>query len=148
MPHDRILGIRNKNCEVKATDEKIKAVKNFRRLQYKDVLFYAGIIADLFPILQKGWKHYRQAQKVKQCRWGGDQEKAFQDMKKCFTTAPVCRIFDPDLETVVTTNASEEAIRSVLERVDKITGLYHPVELFSRRFDTQHKKWSTREQET
>jgi RNase H-like domain found in reverse transcriptase len=52
----------------------------------------------------------------KQLDWGKPQESAFHDVKRAYTTAPVLKIADPALDYVVTAEASDIGIGTVLEQ--------------------------------
>ena len=46
--------------------------------------------------------------------WTSKKEKAFQGLKKTCTTAPVLRIYDPDLAVRLETDASKKTLRAAL----------------------------------
>ena len=46
--------------------------------------------------------------------WGQQQDQAFNDLKTALTTAPVLRPFERDLEMIIETNASNQAIAGIL----------------------------------
>ena len=59
-------------------------------------------------------------------------DKAFQSLKKTFTTAPVLRHYDPDLEVVVETDASDYVSVGVMSQHHN--GILHPVAFFSKKY--------------
>jgi len=50
--------------------------------------------------------------------WGPAQQKAFEDLKKAFTMAPILRHFDYDCEIVVETDASDYVLAGILSQYD------------------------------
>jgi len=63
-------------------------------------------------------------------KWGLDQQTAFAELKRCFTTAPVLAYFDYDRKTVLETDASDWASGGVLSQYDD-EGRLRPVAYFS-----------------
>lgn len=64
--------------------------------------------------------------------WSEKAAKAFADLKLAFTTAPVLAHFDPDLETVVETDASDFVYAAVLSQVQR-DGSLRPVAFLSKK---------------
>lgn len=62
--------------------------------------------------------------------WGTEEQGAFDSLKKSVTSAPVLRHFDPNLDTVVETDASDINVGGVLSQ--NYEGRLHPVAFFSR----------------
>ena len=61
-------------------------------------------------------------------------EQAFQELKKRFTTAPILAHFDPNIEAIVETDASDFALGGVLSQRNTETGKLHPIAFHSRKF--------------
>ena len=66
---------------------------NFYRRFIKD---YSRVAGPLFQLLRKDSPYI----------WGQAQQQAFEDLKTRFTTGPILRYFNPDLNTVLETDAS------------------------------------------
>jgi len=64
--------------------------------------------------------------------WGPAQQKAFEDLKKAFTTAPILRHFDYDREIVVETDASDHVSAGILSQYDD-EGTLHQVAFYSKK---------------
>ena len=64
--------------------------------------------------------------------WTDECEKAFEKMKKIFTTAPILVQFDPDRETVLETDSSGWCIGGTLMQYND-DGLLHPCGYFSKK---------------
>ena len=64
-------------------------------------------------------------------KWDEECEQAFQTLKSAFTSAPVLKHFDPDLEIIVETDASDYISAGILSQYhDRIL---HPVAFFSKK---------------
>src|SRR5258706_9551396 len=67
--------------------------------------------------------------------WSPECEKVFNQLKNAFTTAPILRHFDPDLETILECDASDYVVSSILSQkhLHQDTGkmVLHPVALMS-----------------
>jgi len=64
--------------------------------------------------------------------WGPEEQRSFDRLKQCMTTAPVLRTFDSRRRSVLTTDASEVALSAVLTQPDD-DGVHHPVAYESRK---------------
>jgi transposase InsO family protein len=78
--------------------------------------------------------------------WDEDKEQAFISLKNAVCSAPVLRIFDPDLPTTVETDASGFAIGAVLFQTDA-SGISRPVAFTSRKLQPAERNYPTHEQE-
>ena len=63
----------------------------------------------------------------------------FNTLKKAFTTAPVLRHFDPDLDVLIETDASDYAISAVFTQPHD--GVLHPVAFHSRKMDEHQRNY-------
>ena len=66
-------------------------------------------------------------------QWTEDAQKAFDELKRRFTSAPILRHFDPSLPTVMETDASDFAIGAVLSQ--QVDNRLHPIAFHSRKMD-------------
>jgi hypothetical protein len=64
--------------------------------------------------------------------WGLDEQKAFEDLKTAFTTAPILAHFDPELDTVVEPDGSGWSLGSCLSQWHD--GVLRPVAYLSAKF--------------
>lgn len=64
--------------------------------------------------------------------WSKECQKAFEELKESFTTAPILRHFDPDRPIVVETDASDFVSGGVLSQPDE-EDVLHPVAYFSKK---------------
>jgi hypothetical protein len=90
---------------------------NFYRRFIKD---FSKVCSPLTKLLQKGTPF----------EWTNEQERAFEELKKLFTTAPILQHFDPESPIFIETDASDFAIGGILsQKKDKL----HPVAFHSRK---------------
>jgi hypothetical protein len=61
-------------------------------------------------------------------------------------SAPVLKVFDPDLPTRIICDASDFAIRSVLEQQHE-SDAWHPVEFISKTLNSAEKNYSATDRE-
>ncbi|KAK3557679.1 hypothetical protein QTP70_033641 [Hemibagrus guttatus] len=71
--------------------------------------------------------------KPKRLAWTDQAQAAFQQLKDCFTTAPILWHPDPDLPFVVEVYASSSELRAVLSQHHGKPGKLHPCAFYSRR---------------
>jgi hypothetical protein len=86
---------------------------------------YSHIAGPLFDLLKKTGIF----------AWTEKAQSAFEALKHAFTTAPILQHFDPNLETVVETDASDYVVSGILSQYHFHDGqkLLHPVAFYSRR---------------
>ena len=84
----------------------------------------AGPLTSLMKTLHKGFTF----------PWNpdGPEEKAFQELKIAFSTAPVLLHFDPDKETWIETDASDYVVAGILSQIGP-DGKLHPVAFMSKK---------------
>lgn len=78
--------------------------------------------------------------------WDESTESAFIALKTAISSAPVLRIFDPDLPSTVETDASGFAVGAVLFQIDA-DGFPRPVAFTSRKMNSAERNYPTHEQE-
>ncbi|KAK3520141.1 hypothetical protein QTP70_015606 [Hemibagrus guttatus] len=66
-------------------------------------------------------------------RWMDQTRAAFQQLKDCFTTAPILRHPDPDLPFVVEVDTSSSGLGAVLSQRHGVPGKLHPCAFYSRK---------------
>ena len=77
--------------------------------------------------------------------WGSQQNKAFEELKTRFITAPILYHFFPDRETIVETGASNFALGCVLSQFkDKSL---HPVAFHSRKLSEAERNYEIHDKE-
>ena len=64
--------------------------------------------------------------------WNDNCKRAFQDLKERFISAPILRWFNPDLEIMIETDASDWVLAGVLSQLYP-NGIWHPVAYFSKK---------------
>lgn len=64
--------------------------------------------------------------------WDADCQRAFESLKKAFTSAPILRHFDPDKPSTIECDSSDYVNAGCLSQPDE-DGILHPVAFFSKR---------------
>jgi len=81
----------------------------------------------------------------KDVHWGREQEEAFEELKKRFTTAPILSHFYPGRKTVVETDASDFALGCVLSQYQGRR--LHPVAFHSRKLNSAERNYEIHDKE-
>jgi len=118
----QFLGYIVKTSGVTTNDRKVKSVQNWAHPRaVKEVQIFIGfanLYRQFIKDFSKVWKRITETLKgnPKDFHWGREQEEAFEELKKRFTTAPILSHFYPGRRTVVETEASDFALGSVLSQ--------------------------------
>lgn len=131
--------------------EKVEVIQNWQTpASVKDVLqftgftgFYRRFIADYSRItrplneLSKGETFLSRTGKRKKKYhpfvWTAECQKAFEDLKMAFKSAPILAHFDPDKETWVETDASDFVVAGIISQMHD--GILRPVAFFSKKMN-------------
>ena len=101
----------------------VRAFLGFANFYRRFIRGYSEIVSPIVNLTKKGvlfsWEP------------GSPQETAFQLLKNRFTSAPILKHFDPDLEIVVETDASDYVSAGILSQFHN--GILHPVAFFSKK---------------
>lgn len=135
---------RNVNAITKI--ERPKTIKQVRSALGAFNFFRAHIpnFADIAIPLTNLIKEYN---RTKHFKWTQDCENAFNKLKTILTTAPVLAHFDPNLETRIYTDASNQAIGAVLCNYNPVTKKENPVQYFSKKLKPTQLSLSVSEKE-
>ena len=68
--------------------------------------------------------------------WSPECQKAFDDLKNRFTSAPILRHFDPSLPSTIETDASDFSYGAVLSQRDDPSSPLRPVAFFSKKMSS------------
>ncbi|KAK3538991.1 hypothetical protein QTP86_023598 [Hemibagrus guttatus] len=71
--------------------------------------------------------------KPKRLAWTDEARAAFQQLKDCFTSAPILRHPDPDLPFVVEVDASSSGLRAIISQRHGEPGKLHPCAYYSQK---------------
>ena len=85
--------------------------------------------------------------KDKPWAWSGEQQKAFEDLKAAFTTAPILRIPDDVNPFRLSTDASDFATGAVLAQMDPEDTLWHPVAFYSKALGVHERNYEIYDKE-
>jgi len=138
---------------VSMSEEKVKSVREWARPQsQKDVQsfmgfanFYRRFIKDFSKIVKPLTDTTADKFKGKNWQWNDACERAFEQLKESFTSAPILRHFNPNLPTVVETDASDFAIGGVLSQ--QLEGRLHPIAFYSRKMDKAELNYEIHDKE-
>ena len=99
----------------------------FANFDWRFIHKYSEICQPLFNLLRKDTQFV----------WSSGCERVFSQLKTVFTSAPILRHFDPDLETILETDASDYVISGVLSQKhpdpDTEKLILHPVAFMSEK---------------
>ena len=84
--------------------------------------------------------------KEKMWVWGDPQQSAFTRVKEVFTTSPVLALFDPNLKTIISADASSFGLGDVLLQKQR-TGELQSVTYVSRAMTPTERRYTQREKE-
>ena len=95
---------------------------NFYRRFIEKYSHHAGPLFDLLKETEK-------------FQWTEKAQKSFESLKTMFPTTPILQHFDPDLETIVETDAFNYVVSGILSQyyVTETGKRLHPVAFYSRR---------------
>jgi len=92
--------------------------------------FYRRFIQDYSKVAQPLTELTK---KMEKWEWNDEVERAFEELKQRFTSAPILAHFDAQKPVIIETDASDFAIGAVLSQRDN-EGRLHPVAFHSRKF--------------
>ena len=107
--------------EAPHTVTQVREFLGFANFYMRFVKNYSQIVAPLTALTKKD----------RPFAWNKGCSKAFEFLKQAFTSAPVLCHFDPDLEIVVETDASDYVSAGVMSQ--RHNGTLHPVAFFSKK---------------
>lgn len=121
MDAKKLLAIKSWPPPASITD--VQAFLGFANFYRRFIWNYSKIAAPLTTLLKKDASF----------RFDGKALEAFEFLKNAFMSAPILMHFDPSLQTIIETDASDYALGAVLSQIslDKQT---HPVAYYSRKF--------------
>jgi len=146
-----LLGYIVKTSGVTMSDRKVKSVQNWvhARLVKEVQMFigFANFYRRFIKDFSKVCKPITETLKgnTKDFRWGREQEEAFEELKRRFTTAPILSHFYPGRKTVVDPDASDFALGCVLSQYQG--GRLHPVAFHSRKLNSAERNYEIHDKE-
>jgi hypothetical protein len=97
---------------------------------------YSGVATPLTNLTKKD----------KSFSWTGDEQFAFEELKRRFTEAPILAIFDPEQPIIVETDASDYAIGACISQIGK-DGKIHPIAFLSRKMSPAESNYDIHDKE-
>ena len=129
--------------------QKIRVIKDWKTPQSKkDVQAFLGLVSYYRRFIRNCAKISKPLTTLvgkNELKWSESQQKSFEDLKKALCDAPVLRCFDPSLQIIVTTDASNYAIGAVLEQKDGNST--RPVAYHSRTLNPAEQNYAAHERE-
>jgi len=133
------------------SDRKVKSVQNWahpRSVKEVQIFigfanFYGRFIKDFSKVCKPITETLKG--NPKDFHWGREQEEAFEELKKRFTTAPILSHFYPGRKTVVKTDASDFALGCVLSQYQGRR--LHPVAFHSRKLNSAERNYEIHDKE-
>ncbi len=104
--------------------------------------FYRRFVPDFSKIASP---LHRLSEANREFSWNKAEEDSFQQLKKQLIEAPILRLFDPTLPTIVTTDASDIALGAVLSQLDEHGE--RPVAFESRKLNIHEKNYPPHKKE-
>lgn len=154
----RFLGFIVGQNGIQMEPERITAITEWRAPQCaQDVLVFLGFagfyrrfimgfsqIAAPLTDLTKGVKkgEYR-----KKFEWTAEAQRAFDELKRAFTTAPVLQHFDPNAKLRMETDASKAGAGGILSQWCEADQQWHPIAFISYKFKGAEVNWDTHDKE-
>jgi RNase H-like domain found in reverse transcriptase/Reverse transcriptase (RNA-dependent DNA polymerase)/Integrase zinc binding domain/Chromo (CHRromatin Organisation MOdifier) domain len=114
----------------------IQEFMGFANFYRRFIKGYSGITTPLTDLTKK----------EKAWAWTENEQFAFDELKRRFTTAPILALFNPETEIVVETDASDYAIGACLSQKDT-DGRLHPVAFYSRKMSPAEKNYDIHDKE-
>ena len=139
------------NTGIRPDPDKVKAIRSVPvPNNVGDVRRFLGSVNQLtkfIPNLADVTKPLRDLLvKNNQWVWGEPQQRAFNQIKELLTTSPVLALFDPNLETIVSSDASSYGLGAVLLQRQP-EGELKPVAYISRSMSTTEQRYAQIEKE-
>ena len=135
---------------VEMDQEKIKTVLEWDAPEtVKDIQSFLGF-ANFYRRFIEGYSKLTRpltdlTKKSEKFFWSAECDKAFQELKSRFTSAPILRHFDPHLPCIIECDASDFAIGAILSQ--KCDGRLHPVAFHSRKMNKQEINYEIHDKE-
>ena len=138
MSKDNFLGYIISEDWIEMDQEKIRTVLECKEpTTFKEVQSFLGF-ANFDRRFIQGYSTLSRAltyltKKSEKFDWQAECQEAFDMLKKSFTSAPILRDFDPELQCVIECDATDFAISAILSQ--EVEGRLHPVAFHSRKMN-------------
>jgi len=146
-----VLGYMVKTSGVTMSHRNVKTVQNWAHPRsVKEVQMFIGFAnfyRRLIKEFSKVCKPITETLKgsPKDFHWGREQEEAFEELKRRFTTAPIISHFYPGMKMVVETEAGHLALGCVLSQYPR--GRLHQVSFHSRKMNSTERNYEIHDKE-
>lgn len=102
--------------EVPTRKKEVQAFLGFANYYRRFIRDYARRVKPLTELTKGGTSKGTKSKSKVPFSWGQQQQEAFEDLKRAFQEAPILVQFDPNLPTLLETDASNQAISGVLSQ--------------------------------
>ena len=149
-PEVEFLGYILNETGVTMSERKVEAVKNWEvPKSVKDMQRFLGF-ANFYRRFIKGFSGICRPitnllRKETKFEWKTEATKAFTEFKEAFTSAPILRHFNPELEVIIETDASKFAIGCILSQ--EWEKRLHPVAFHSRKMTPAEMNYDVHDKE-
>lgn len=147
----KFLGFQISENQIAPDPDKVKAIKEWPKpTNLKEVQSFVGTL-NFYRRLVKGFSKVAApltnlTKKDTAFRMNQACEEAFEKLKELITSEPILQIFDPEKESVLETDASDEALGAQLSQMGP-SGRLHPVAFFSRKMTEAEKNYDIHDKE-
>ena len=119
------LGYMINGAEIKMQQHKVDVIQDWpassKKKQVQAFLGFANYYRRFIQNYSARVKPLTELTKDVPFSWGEQQQKAFDELKVAFSTAPVLKPFDRSLKTIMETDASNQAIAGILSQYHATT---------------------------
>jgi len=134
MAKDKVEAVLSWNAPASLTE--VQSFLGFANFYWRFIKDYSKIARPLTELTKKGegWN------------WTAEANKAFQELKNLFTTAPILAHFNAQKLVIIETDASDFVIGAILSQQDE-DGRLHPVAFHSRKFQSAEINYEIHDKE-
>ena len=119
----------------------VQSFLGFSNFYRRFIAGYSRLVAPLTSLARGAVK----GKQVGEFYWTYEAQQAFESLKLAFQVAPILRHWEPDLETRVETDASQNAASGILSQLKD--GQWRPVAYWSRKFNDTELRWGIGQKE-
>ena len=116
--------------------KEVQSFLGFMNFYRKFIEKYSKIASPLMELTRKDQKF----------EWSPEAQKAFDELKKRFTSQPILMSFDPEKPIMLETDASDGAIGACISQPDD-KGRLRPVAFYSRKFSSAEMSYEIHDKE-
>ena len=132
--------------EEPTTVKEVQSFLGFANFDSRFIQSYSKMTKPLTDLKKKSEKFdLTNLKKSANFDWSAECQRAFDELKKHFTSAPILRHFDPDLPCIVECDASDFVIGAILSQ--EVNGRLHPIAFHSRKMNKHEINYEIHDRE-